>query len=199
MKKNYQKELEEAMADAKFTDDQKENEKSSEEVIDAENSYDQNEDTQTKIISLKEEISDLTDKLLRNAADAENMRKRYEKQIEEAKIYAISNFAKDMLLVMDNLSRALSHQPQEMSEDVKNIIMGVDMTKQEMKNIFTKYKMNEISPSIGDKFDYNLHSAVAQVATKDHPEGTILSVMQVGYSIDGRLLRPAMVTVSKQE
>ena len=57
--------------------------------------------------------------------------------------------------------------------------------------------MNAISPSIGDKFDYNLHSAVAQVATNDHPEGTILSVMQAGYMIDGRLLRPAMVTVSK--
>jgi molecular chaperone GrpE len=151
------------------------------------------------ILALKEEISDLTDKLLRNAADAENVRKRLEKQVEEAKIYAIGNFAKDMLSVIDNLSRALEHKPQEMSQEVQNILLGVEMTKQEMINIFTKYKMSAIYPSIGDKFDYNLHSAVAQVSTNDHPEGTILSIMQSGYVIDGRLLRPAMVTVSKVE
>jgi len=150
-----------------------------------------------EVLLLKEEIADLTDKLLRNAAEAENLRKRYEKQLDEAKIYAIGNFAKDMISVMDNLSRALEYKPEDMSNEVKNILMGVEMTKQEMTNIFTKYKMSAISPSIGDKFDYNLHSAVAQVATSDHPEGTILHVMQNGYMIDGRLLRPAMVTVSK--
>jgi len=149
------------------------------------------------ILSLKEEISDLTDKMLRNAAEAENLRKRYEKQLDETKTYAIGNFAKDMISVMDNLSRALDHKPVEMSIEVQNILTGVEMTKQELTNIFTKHKMNAISPSIGEKFDYNLHSAVAQVATNDHPEGTILNIMQIGYMMDGRLLRPAMVTVSK--
>lgn len=150
-----------------------------------------------KTLALKEEISDLTDKLLRQAAEAENVRKRYEKQIEEAKIYAIGNFAKDMISVMDNLARALEHTPQELTNEMKNILTGVDMTKQELSNIFTKYKMKAISPGIGDKFDYNLHSAVSQVATNDHKEGTILHVMQIGYMIEERLLRPAMVTVTK--
>ena len=181
MNKSYEEELAQAIDDMNLADKEEA----------------QEEKTSDEILALKEEISDLTDKLLRNAADAENVRKRCEKQLEEAKIYAIGNFAKDMLSVMDNLSRALEHKPQEMSNEVKNILMGVEMTKQEMINIFIKYKMNAISPSIGDKFDYNLHSAVAQVATNDHPEGTILSVMQAGYMIDGRLLRPAMVTVSK--
>jgi molecular chaperone GrpE len=181
MNKSYEEELAQAMEDMNLADKEEAQEvKTSDEVL-----------------ALKEEISDLTDKLLRNAADAENVRKRYEKQLEEAKTYAIGNFAKDMISVMDNLSRALAHQPQGMSNEMNNILMGVEMTKQEMTNIFTKYKMRAISPGIGDKFDYNLHSAVAQVATNDHPEGTILSVMQEGYMIDGRLLRPAMVTVSK--
>jgi len=181
MNKSYEEELAQAMDDMNLADKEEAQEsKSLEEVL-----------------LLKEEISDLTDKLLRNAAEAENLRKRYEKQLEEAKTYAIGNFAKDMISVIDNLSRALDHKPEEMSDEIKNILTGVEMTKQEMINIFTKYKMSAISPSIGDKFDYNLHSAVAQVATNDHPEGTILHMMQVGYVIDGRLLRPAMVTVSK--
>ena len=158
---------------------------------------DKEEATSDQTLALKEEISDLTDKLLRNAAEAENIRKRYEKQIEEARVYAIGNFAKDMLAVLDNLSRALEHTPKDLPAEVENILKGVDLTRQEIINIFTKYKMIAISPSIGDKFDYNLHSAVAQVSTKDQPEGTILHVMQNGYMIDGRLLRPAMVTVSK--
>ena len=145
----------------------------------------------------KEEIADLNDRLLRSAAETENMRKRYEKQIEEAKAYAINNFAKDLLSVADNLSRALEHKPAEMSKDLENVMQGVEMTRQEMKNIFSKHKMVEISPSIGEKFDYNLHYAVTQVPNSDYPVGTILELVQAGYSIGDRLLRPATVTVTK--
>lgn len=146
---------------------------------------------------LKEEIADLNDRLLRSAAETENMRKRYEKQIVEAKAYAINNFAKDILSVADNLARALEFKPQEMSKEVENILQGVEMTRQEMKNIFSKYKMNEISPGVGEKFDYNLHYAVTQVPNSEHPAGTILELVQTGYSIGDRLLRPATVTVTK--
>lgn len=146
---------------------------------------------------LKEEIAALNDRLLRSAAETENMRKRYEKQIEEAKAYAINNFAKDLLSVADNLSRALEFKPTEMSDEVNNILQGVEMTRQEMKNIFTKYKMKEISPGQGEKFDYNLHYAVTQVPNEDYPAGTILELVQTGYSIGDRLLRPATVTVTK--
>jgi molecular chaperone GrpE len=149
----------------------------------------------TKI--LKDEIASLSDRLLRAAAETENMRKRYEKQIEEAKSYAINNFAKDLLSVSDNLSRALEFSPAEMSDEVKNILQGVEMTRQEMKNIFIKYGLKEICPGQGEKFDYNLHYAVTQVPNADYPVGTILELVQKGYSIGDRLLRPATVTVTK--
>lgn len=146
---------------------------------------------------LKEEVADLNDRLLRSTAEAENMRKRYEKQILDTKNYAVNDFAKDLLSVADNLSRALEYKPEEMSQEVKNILQGVEMTRQEMRNIFSKYKMTEITPSIGEKFDYNLHYAVTQVPDSSHPEGTILELVQVGYMIGQRLLRPATVTVTK--
>ena len=148
---------------------------------------------------LREEIRDLNDKLLRTVAETENMRKRYEKQIEEAKVYSVSNFAKDLLLVLDNLVRALEHKPAEMNPEVSNIITGVDMTRQEMINIFTKYKMIAISPSAGDKFDYNLHYAVSQVPSAEYAAGTILQLVQNGYMISDRLLRPATVVVTKAQ
>jgi molecular chaperone GrpE len=146
---------------------------------------------------LREEIESLNDRLLRQVAETENMRKRYEKQIEEAKLYSISNFAKDLLSVADNLSRALEHKPQNTTIEVENIIAGVEMTRQEMINIFQKYKLQEISPSVGDKFDYNLHYAVTQVPNSEYPIGTILQLVQLGYMIGDRLLRPATVTVTK--
>ncbi len=146
---------------------------------------------------LKEEIESLNDRLLRNAAETENMRKRYEKQLEEAKLYSISNFAKDLLSVGDNLSRALEHKPLEATAEVENIIAGVEMTRQELINIFKKYRLQEISPGKGDKFDYNLHYAVTQVPNSEYSAGTILQLVQTGYMIGDRLLRPATVTVTK--
>ena len=122
MNKSHEEELEQAIDDMNLADKEEVQEsKSSEEVL-----------------LLKEEISDLTDKLLRNAAEAENLRKRYEKQLEEAKTYAIGNFAKDMISVLDNLSRALEHKPEEMSNEVKNILMGVEMTKTFLNTEFTQ-------------------------------------------------------------
>ena len=147
---------------------------------------------------LQEEIKSLNDKMLRMAAETENMRKRFDKQLSDAKEYSVSNFAKDMLNVADNLSRALSFKPSEMTEEVSNIMQGVEMTRQEMTNIFLKYNMKEINPSIGDKFDYNLHYAVTQVPNSEYAEGTILELVQVGYMIGERLLRPATVTVTKK-
>ena len=149
------------------------------------------------ITILRGEIAALNDRLLRQAAETENMRKRYEKQLEEAKLYSISNFAKDVLSVADNLSRALEHKPLELTSEVANIIAGVEMTRQEMINIFIKYKMQEISPGKGDKFDYNLHYAVTQIPNSEYPVGTILQLVQSGYMIGDRLLRPATVTVTK--
>lgn len=146
---------------------------------------------------LKNEVANLKDKLMRTAAEMENMRRRYEKQIEDTREYSASNFAKDLMSVMDNFSRALSHKPAAENEAVKNFIIGVEMTENELMNIFKKHGIEAIAPAPGDKFDYNLHHAISQVESGDHPAGTVLNSMQSGYKFKERLLRPATVTVTK--
>lgn len=143
------------------------------------------------------ELKELNDKMLRVAAESENMRRRYEKQIEEARDYSVVSFAKDLVPVMDNLSRALEHLPQEVDDVTKNIVMGIEMTKSELERVFTKHKIEPVVPQLGDKFDYNFHSAMLQAPTDEHEPGVVLQVMQVGYKIKDRLLRPAAVAVSK--
>lgn len=146
---------------------------------------------------LEDKIQELNDKMLRVAAEAENMRRRYEKQIEETRDYSVVNFAKDLVGVMDNLSRALEHLPENMDEKTKNFVMGVQMTRDELERVFTKNKIESVLPQVGDKFDYNLHAAMLQAPTDEHEPGVVLQVMQLGYKIKDRLLRPAAVAVSK--
>ena len=143
------------------------------------------------------EVVALKDKLMRTAAEMENMRRRYEKQIEDVREYSVSSFAKDLMSVMDNFSRALSHKPDAENDAVKNFIIGVEMTESELMNIFKKHKIEAIKPEVGEKFDYNLHQAISQIPSDEHPEGVILSSMQDGYKFKERLLRPAVVAVSK--
>lgn len=147
---------------------------------------------------LLREIEELRDKTLRIAADYENAKRRHEKQIEDIANYSVTNFAKDLMSVMDNLSRALEHIPLDMSETIKNFVVGVEMTKLELTKVFEKHSIQEIAPTAGDKFDYNIHHAIIQVPTTEHPKGTILQTMQTGYKIKDRLIRPASVSVSKE-
>lgn len=156
------------------------------------------EKTLQEVENLKHQIELLEDKLLRTKAESENIRKRYEKMIEDARDYSISNFTKDLLNVMDNLSRALEHKPEELDEQMSSMFSGVDMTKNELTSVFKKYGLESIEPQAGEKFDYNLHHAVAQIVTDEHNEGSIVDTMQVGYKIKDRLLRPAIVRVSKK-
>ncbi len=142
-------------------------------------------------------LLELKDQLLRTAAESQNMRRRYEKQIEDAREYSTTSFAKDLVPVMDNLSKALEHLPAEMDEATRNFVIGVEMTKAELARVFAKHGIESIAPSLGDKFDYNFHSAMLQVPTDEHPENSVLQLMQVGYKIKERLLRPASVAVSK--
>lgn len=146
---------------------------------------------------LAAELQELNDKMLRVAAESENMRRRYEKQIEDARDYSLVNFAKDLVPVMDNLSRALEHLPEEMDENTKNVVLGVEMTRGELERVFAKHKIESVAPKLGDKFDYNIHSAMLQAPTDEHEPGVVLQVMQNGYKIKDRLLRPAAVAVSK--
>lgn len=150
----------------------------------------------TKAFELQ--IADLQDKLLRANAENENMRRRYEKQIDETREYSVSGLCRDLISVMDNLSRALEYKPSDVNVGMQNVVAGVEMTKTELASIFTKYGIEEILPVAGGKFDYNTHHAIAQVVDDTHPQGTVLELMQVGYKIKDRLLRPAAVSVTKK-
>lgn len=147
---------------------------------------------------LAQEVKRLQNELLLVLADADNARKRHEKQLQDTKDYAITEFAKEMVRVLDNMNMALAHQPQEIDEASKNVILGVQMTQGELIKIFTKYGITEVFPKIGDHFDSQVHYAISREETDKHPTNTIVSVVQMGYKLKDRLLRPAMVVVAHQ-
>lgn len=156
-------------------------------------------DLANDVNALKTQIEVLQDKLLRAAADSENLRRRLEKNIEETKDYAIVSFAKDLLSVMDNLARTLEHTPEAPNDNqIANVISGIAMTKNELDSVFKKYHLEVIEPVAGEKFDYNLHHAISQISIEKYPPGSIAGIMQIGYKLKNRLLRPAIVTVAKK-
>ncbi|HJD56470.1 MAG TPA: nucleotide exchange factor GrpE [Rickettsia endosymbiont of Pyrocoelia pectoralis] len=157
-----------------------------------------NSDANEEITNLKTQIEELKDKLIRTTAEIDNTRKRLEKARDDAKDYAIATFAKELLNVSDNLARALAHKPATPNVEVTNIIAGVQMTKDELDKIFHKHNIEEIKPEIGTLFDYNLHNAISQIESEEHAVGSVINLMQVGYKIKDRLLRPATVQVTKK-
>lgn len=141
----------------------------------------------------------LKDQLLRALAETENARRRARKDVEEARAYAISRFAQDLLGVADNLGRALESIPAERraeDETVKAIADGIEMTARELDSVLGRHGIARIDP-LGETFDYNLHQALFETANTDAPDGTVVQVAQVGYRIGDRLLRAAMVGVAK--
>lgn len=150
------------------------------------------------VAALQAELAQAKDAMLRALADAENTRRRAEKQAAEARIYAIDKFARDLLPVADTLTRALeslSPQARESADDaVRNVIEGVEMTERVMLEVFARNGLKRIGAK-GDAFDPNLHQAVAQ-APADTPANTLAEVMQAGFVLGERTLRPAMVVVS---
>ena len=141
----------------------------------------------------------LKDQLLRALADAENARRRAKRDVEDARAYAISRFAQDLLGVADNLGRALESIPAERRESddaVKAIAEGIEMTAREFETALGRHGITRIDP-LGEKFDYNLHQALFETAETDQPDGTVVQVFQTGYRIGDRLLREAMVGVAK--
>jgi len=152
--------------------------------------------------ALLAENAELKNKLLRAMADMDNLRKRLEREKEEAVKYAAARFAQDMLSVSDNLSRALEAVPEEKraegSEFLKNLIEGVEMTLKELLATFEKHNIRRISP-MGEKFDPNYHEAMFEVSDTDAETGTVVHVMQDGYVQHDRVLRPARVGVAKRE
>lgn len=155
-----------------------------------------------EIVTLKEEAASLKDRLLRAAADMDNLRKRAEREKAEATLYAATNFARDLLSVADNMSRALTAVPPEAREQAdeatQNLLAGVELTERELLKVFERYNIRRVE-TVGAKFDPNLHQALFEVPTKDHPPGTVVQEMQPGFAIGDRCLRPAMVGVAKAE
>lgn len=145
-------------------------------------------------------ISELKDQLLRAVAETENVRRRASRDIEETGKYAISGFSRDLITVAENLHLALDSVPEEARQEeglLKTLAEGVEMILREMLAAFERQSIQRIYP-LGEKFDHNRHQAVSQVEDPQHEPNTVLHVMQAGYTIGERLLRPAMVVVSKQ-
>ena len=141
----------------------------------------------------------LKDQLLRALADTENMRRRSEREAETARKYGHTQFARDLVGAIDNLARALASAPEDKSsldESVQSLLTGIELSWTEIQSAIEKHGVRQINP-LGEKFDYNFHQAMFEVPTNDQPPGMVLEVVQHGYALHDRLLRPAMVGVSK--
>ena len=150
--------------------------------------------------SLDRELADYKDRLLRTLADMENMRKRTEREVADARIYGISAFARDILGVADNMHRAMQALDDELrakaDDTMKALLDGVELTERELINVLEKHGVKKIEP-LNQKFDPNRHQAMFEVEDVSVPSGTVVQVMQAGYLIGERVLRPALVAVSK--
>ncbi|MEM7289861.1 MAG: nucleotide exchange factor GrpE [Pseudomonadota bacterium] len=146
----------------------------------------------------EEEIKELKDRMLRTAAEMENLRRRTQKDVADARDFSISKFARDVLGVADNLRRALEHVPDEEKDQpgLKSLAEGVEMTERELLSALEKNGVKKVDPK-GEKFNPNFHQAMFEVPNTEVPNNTVVQVVQVGYVIGERVLRPAMVGVSK--
>ena len=145
------------------------------------------------------ENADMRDRLLRTMADMENLRRRTEREKSDTARYGITNFARDVLTVGDNLRRTIEHLPADAaSQDpaLKSFLEGVELTERELLNVLERHGVTRIEP-LGQRFDPNSHQAMFEVEDPSVPEGTVANVMQAGYVIGDRCLRPALVAVAK--
>ena len=151
-----------------------------------------------RVAALEAELAETRDRLLRALAETENVRRRAQREREDVQKYAVAGFAKDLLSAADNLRRALDSLPEREAKDgrTKSLIAGVAATERELLSVFERHGLRRIDPK-GERFDHNLHEAVFEVPDSDSPQGTIVQVLQPGYLLHERLLRPAMVGVAK--
>ena len=187
---------EETILDEEKTDDSQSNETNES----AEDSNENNSDSPENIIEkLNEEIQDLKDQRLRAAAELENFRKRAEKDQADALKYGVSNFAKEIINIKDNVERAQSSISEDVrsNDAVKSIVEGLDMIAQSAVATFEKIGIKKIE-SLNEKFDHNLHQAMMEIENDEVEPGTIVQELISGYTLHDRLLRPAMVGVSKK-
>ncbi len=142
--------------------------------------------------------ADFKDKLLRTLAEMENLRKRTEREVADARLYGVANFARDVLAVADNMHRTLEAIGPELRGDpnVSALVEGVELTERELLKVLQKNGVKKFSPE-GERFDPNLHQAMYEIPDSTLPPGSVAQVIQAGYMIGERVLRPAMVAVTK--
>ncbi len=171
------------------------------EVVDAlpEDAAPAGDATAERIAALEAELASAKQDILYAHADTQNVRRRLEKELADARAYAATAFARDMLSIADNLSRALAAIPAELREDEKgkSLVVGLEATGRELESVFSRNGITKLE-SVGQPLDPNKHQAMMEVPSADAEPGTILVEMQAGYMIKDRLLRPAMVSVAKQ-
>ena len=149
---------------------------------------------------LRAEIAGLKDQALRYAAEAENTKRRAEREVNDARAYAISKFAKDLLGVADNLSRALEHAPKDSAESpTRNLAVGLEMTEKALLTAFERNGLKRIHPAPGEKFDPHRQQAMMEQTSSAFGPGAVVQVLQSGYDLFGRNLRPAMVIVAAKD
>jgi len=191
----------------KTVDDEKNSDKEqspiNEEIIEDEtldHSKSEEENNTDTVSELEQKVLDLKDQLMRTLADGENLRKRTLKDIENSKKYSHISFVKDLVTSVDNFQRALKAVPEDKSslpEPIKNLIIGLEIVEKEILTTLEKHNVKPIDP-LGEKFDYNFHQAMFEVPTNKEEPGKVVEVSQKGYVLHERLVRPAMVGISKK-
>ena len=154
-------------------------------------------DPGSTLAKLMAENSALKDQAMRYAAEVENVKRRTEKEANDARAYAIQKFARDLLDASDNLRQAVQHAPKGIEDAaMKNFVMGVEMSEKALQTAFERNGLKRLTPERGEKFDPNKHQAMMEQEADDVAPGAVIMVMQPGYELFGRLIRPAMVAVT---
>ena len=152
------------------------------------------------IAQLQQEAAEWKDRVLRTLAEMENLRRRTEREVADARAYGVANFARDMLVISDNMSRALQSVAPELRTNadpgIKALIDGLELTERDVLKTLEKHGVRRFDP-LGEKFDPNLHQAMYEIPNDTVPSGTVAQVVQSGFMIGDRVLRPAMVGVTK--
>ncbi len=150
--------------------------------------------------SLRAEAAALKEQAMRYAAEVENTRRRAEREVNDARAYAISKFAKDLMGVADNLARALEHAPRDAEDQLShNLTVGLEMTQKDLNTAFERNGLKRLHPELGERFDPHQHQAVMEQTSGEIAPGGVVQVLQTGYELFGRIIRPAMVVVAARD
>jgi molecular chaperone GrpE len=149
-----------------------------------------------ELSALRSEVADLKDRLLRSLAEVENIRKRAERDRRDAELYGTTRFARDLLSVHDNFDRALGHVTDAVRNSAPGLVEGIELTRRDLVGALEKHRIVKITPQPGDRFDPKLHQAMFEAPVPGTQAGDVIQVMNAGFTIGDRLLRPAQVGVS---